>query len=225
MFDQFANFIQANKLYFDAAGALSSVLNLFAWLFGLTFLVIAWRRGRVRSVGLGPLSIQMKEEAVETTAAAVRAWRTDTPAKTVDVGKIRSTIERAFAPDIADSMIGKAVLWVDDNPDNNMLAVRALKKLRLEVEQVTSTDAALAALDRRPFDLIISDMGRGEDMRAGYDLLKRVRDRGNKVPFAVFAGSDKPEFRKEAAERGAQLSTNDMIELIDFVVTELGEKR
>jgi CheY-like chemotaxis protein len=119
-------------------------------------------------------------------------------------------------------MIGKSVLWVDDNPANNGLAVRALRKFRLDVEEATSTEAALEAFQRRRFDLVISDMGRGEDMRAGYTLLERLRDSGSKTPFFIFAGSDRPEFRREAAERGAQLSTNDMLELVDYVVKYLG---
>ena len=45
---------------------------------------------------------------------------------------------------------------------------------------------------------------------------------GNQVPFLIFAGSDSPEFRREAAERGAQLSTNDMLELIDHVILHDG---
>jgi hypothetical protein len=61
-------------------------------------------------------------------------------------------------------------------------------------------------------------------MRAGYDLLKSLRDSGSNVPFFIFAGSDTPEFRQEAAERGAQLSTNDMLELVDNVVKYLGAK-
>jgi hypothetical protein len=37
----------------------------------------------------------------------------------------------------------------------------------LDVEQAMSTESALAAMKRRHFDLVISDMGRGSDMRAG----------------------------------------------------------
>jgi hypothetical protein len=52
--------------------------------------------------------------------------------------------------------------------------------------------------------------------------LKRIRDSGSRVPFFIFAGSDTPEFRREAADRGAELSTNDMLELVDNVVKYLG---
>jgi len=139
------------------------------------------------------------------------------------VPDIRATISPAFAPGVADNLIGKSVLWVDDNPANNELVVRTLKKLRLNVEQATSTEEALAEMQHRRFDLVISDMGRGRDMRAGYGLLKAIRGRGSRVPFLIFSSSDKPEFRKEAAILGAQLSTNDMLELIAHVIKYLSK--
>ncbi len=61
-------------------------------------------------------------------------------------------------------------------------------------------------------------------MRAGYDLLKAIRVSGNNVPFLIFAGSDTAEFRREAAAQGAQLSTNDMLELIQQVIAHLDDE-
>ena len=55
------------------------------------------------------------------------------------------------------------------------------------------------------------------------DLPLVFRDQNNRVPFLIFAGSDRPEFRREAAEQGAQLSTNDMLELIDHIIKHLGK--
>lgn len=164
------------------------------------------------------------QEAVEAATIAARAWRAHAPNQKVDLDQIRLTVRRAFAPEVADHLIGKSVLWVDDNPGNNELAVRALTKLRLNVEQVTSTEAALESMQHRYFDLVISDMGRGTNMRAGYDLLKAIRVSGNNVPFLIFAGSDTAEFRREAAAQGAQLSTNDMLELIQQVIAHLDDE-
>ena len=217
-------FIQTHKPYFDAVSAISSVVTLLCWGFGSVLLWNAWRRQGIRSVSVGPLNFQMQQAAVEATAAAARDWQGRAPMKEVDVARIRSTVARAFDPETADRLVGKSILWVDDNPTNNELAVRALRKLQMEVEQVTSTEAGLAALRNRHFDLIISDMGRDGNMRAGYELLEKVRQHNDHIPFLIFAGSDTPEFRLEAQQRGAQLSTNDMIELIDKVVTELGER-
>jgi CheY-like chemotaxis protein len=196
------------------------VINLVAWLIGLTLLAVAIRRNRIHSVSVGPINIHMKEEAVNAAASAARAW----PGQEIDVPRIRATVDKAFTPEVANNLTGKAVLWVDDHPDNNKLVVRALRRLHLDVEQVPSTEAALAAMQRRPFDLVISDMGRAGNLRAGYDLLKALRDSGSKVPFFVFSSDDKPEFRREAKELGAQLSTNNMLELIDYVVSYLGGK-
>jgi CheY-like chemotaxis protein len=216
-------FVQVHKPYFELAQALSSAVNLFAWLLALVLLGIALRKNRIASLSVGPFSFQMvKEEAVVATATASRAWQAPLGEK-VDVPRLRNTVDRVFTPETLNNMTGKAILWVDDNPANNELAMRALRKFGLDIEQATNTEAAMAVFRRRKFDLVISDMGRGDDMRAGYTLLKLLRDSGSKVPYCIFAGSDKPEYRREAEERGAQLSTNDMIELVDHVVTSLGK--
>ena len=220
---EIANFIQSHRLYFDAAQGISSIINIVGWCLGTLFLFVAWRRKRIHSVVVGPIRVMMQEAAVEATATAARNWQAHTSSEKVDISRIRDTIGKAFAPQIADNLTGKSILWVDDNPVNNELAVRALRKLSLDVEQATTTQMGLDAMARRYFDLVISDMGRGSDLRAGYELLDAIRTQHNAVPFLIFAGSDNAEFRREAAQRGAQLSTNDMLELIDAVIRLLGK--
>lgn len=214
-------FVQKNKLLFDFAQALSTLISLVVWTFGGLLIWRAWRSNAIRSISVGPIEVAV-QEAVVATAAAQRSWQPSEGKKRIDMGRVRSMVSKAFIPEVAESMTGKSVLWVDDNPRNNDLAVRALRKLQLVVEQETSTEAGLARLKERHFDLVISDMGRGTNMQAGYELLAAVRASGSKVPFFIFAGSDRPEFRKAAAERGAQLSTNDMLELVDAVIATLG---
>lgn len=217
-------FLRSNQSYIDAVSALSSVINLLGWTLGGILLYRAWRSNAIHSVSVGPLNFRLEQEAVEAAAAASRDWNAKGGSQNVDVSRIRQTVGRAFTPEVADNLIGRSILWVDDNPANNELAVRALRKLQLEVEQATSTEQGLQEMGRRHYDLIISDMGRGDNMRAGYELLEAVRARGNQQPFLIFAGSDTPEFRREAKGRGAQLSTNDMLELIDTIVSYLGGK-
>lgn len=217
-------FITSNQGYIDAVAALSSVVNLLGWTLGGILLYRAWRSNAIHSVSVGPLNFRLEQEAVEAAAAASRDWNAKGGTQSIDVGRIRQTVGRAFAPEVSDNLLGRSILWVDDNPSNNMLAVRALRKMQLDVEQATSTEDGLAAMQRRHFDLVISDMGRGDNLRAGYELLEAVRAKGNNLPFLIFAGSDTPEFRREAKERGAQLSTNDMLELMDAIVSFLGSK-
>lgn len=216
------NFIQTHKPYVDATHALSSAVNLIGWCLGFVLLIRAWRRNAIKSVTVGPVGFQLQEAAEEAAVAAARDWKAKVPRQRLDVQKIRRTVGQAFTPQVADKLFGKSILWVDDIPTNNELGVRALRKLQLEVEQATSTEQALSAMQRRHYDLIISDMGRGSNMRAGYELLNAIRSQGNQEPYFIFAGEDRPEFRQEAAQQGAQLSTNDMLELVDQVIKYLG---
>lgn len=218
-------FVHDNKSYIDAAHALSSVINIVGWLLGAVLLTIAWRRNTIRSFQVGPVNFQMQEAAIEATATAARDWEGKTPTSSFDIARIRDTVGRAFVPDVIDNLIGRSILWVDDRPANNALAVRALRKFKLDVVERTSTDQAMAALAERRFDLVISDMGRGADMRAGYDLLARIRETDDAIPFLIFSSSDKAKHRQEALDRGAQLSTNSIIELIDFIIGHFGGRR
>ena len=72
---------------------------------------------------------------------------------------------------VSEEVAGKRVLWVDDRPEGNELEVIALTALKLDVKQVTTTEQAISDLRERRFDVVISDMKRGENEEAGYDLL------------------------------------------------------
>lgn len=56
----------------------------------------------------------------------------------------------------------KRILWVDDNPNNNIIERETMNKAGIEVIPAVSTDEALSQLAKNEFDLIISDMGRTE---------------------------------------------------------------
>lgn len=115
-----------------------------------------------------------------------------------------------------------SVLWVDDRPDNNRYERRALEAMGIQVELALATDEAIKKLDHQSFDLVISDMGRPGDPRAGYTLLDLLRDKGMSTPFVIYAGSRLPEHVKEARERGALGCTNSPQELILLVAGALG---
>ena len=115
----------------------------------------------------------------------------------------------------------KQILWVDDRPDNNRYERSAFESFGLKFTLALSTDEAVGILKDQKFTAIISDMGRREGPREGYKLLEAVRSSGDLTPFFIYAGSRGPEHRKEAAERGAQGTTNMASELIDMVVATL----
>ena len=113
------------------------------------------------------------------------------------------------------------ILWVDDRPNNNKYERKAFEAIGLTFSLVLSTGNALEVLKKDKFGAIISDMGRGEGPREGYVLLDAIRENGDKTPFVIYAGSKLPEHKREAAERGAQGSTNNPQELFTLVTNAL----
>lgn len=115
----------------------------------------------------------------------------------------------------------RSILWVDDRPDNNVYERRAFEGLGISFTLALSTAEALEILKRKKFSAIISDMGRKEGPREGYALLEALRERDSKTPFFIYAGSNAPEHKREAKEKGAQGSTNNPQELFNLVVGHL----
>lgn len=119
----------------------------------------------------------------------------------------------------------RRVLWVDDRPTNNVNERGALESVGLEFVLAESTQEALDILSREHFAAIISDMGRREGPREGYNLLEALRSTDRDTPFFIYAGSHAPEHQREAAARGAQGTTNIANELIEMVTSALEAQR
>ena len=115
----------------------------------------------------------------------------------------------------------RRILWVDDRPGNNTYERQVFESLGLTFDLAVSTDEALERLSSSRYGAIISDMGRREGPREGYRLLDAVRVSDTITPFFIYAGSNAPEHKREAAEHGAQGSTNRANELVDMVTQAL----
>ncbi|WP_146108327.1 response regulator [Actinokineospora auranticolor] len=77
------------------------------------------------------------------------------------------------------------VLWVDDNPDNNVHETIALERLGRFVVKATNSRAALDYLKELDIALVITDLHRGDDSDAGRDLAARLAGR---LPVVVYTG-------------------------------------
>jgi CheY-like chemotaxis protein len=117
----------------------------------------------------------------------------------------------------------RQVLWVDDRPDNNVHERKAMELLGIHFTLALSTAEALEMLSSRRFAAIISDMGRREGPREGYVLLEALRKVDTQTPYFIYAGSNAPAHKREAAARGAQGTTNNPRELFDMVMRALPE--
>ena len=119
-------------------------------------------------------------------------------------GGIDEPALRTHALGLIDEPDQKRVLWVDDKPDNNRSEMAALAKLQIDVHTVTSTRAAIEALenDREGFDLVISDWGRPWDgPGAGMRLLSTLRRAGSRLPLVFYHGESDPAARAARAEQ------------------------
>ena len=165
-------------------------------------------------------------EAAAALAAATVKSEAEKPGDKTALVKLSDTAEVAKAVDaVTPTTLQRArratVLWVDDNPSNNIFERQALEALGATFVLSTSTDDALAVLKRRSFDLIVSDMGRPPDGRAGYTLLEKLRSLGDRTPFIIYSSSRTLEQQDEARRRGALGSTNRPDELFGLVLSAL----
>ncbi len=163
----------------------------------------------------------------EATAALVAASVARPNADSTPQAAAQEAREAATAVDQVDRRtLRKAsaawALWVDDRPDNNIYERQSLEALGIRFVLAKSTDEALDKIATQRFDVVISDMGRPPDPQAGYTLLERLRESGNRTPFVIYAGSDAAEHRAEARRRGAIGSTNRANELFRYVLSALG---
>jgi CheY-like chemotaxis protein len=216
--------------------SLSSLIGILIWPALIVFLVLRFRvqlgeaaeelrttiRSREFSVKAGPGGLELTAGARAATALLEEAEATK-PDGGADPVRVKAAVDSAVEIISAQSTGARRqrILWVDDRPENNRLERRALEELGVEVRTSTSTQEALEILRSDRFDVVISDMGRPPDRRAGYTLLDTLRERGNDVPFVIYAGSRAPEHVEEARHHGAVGATNRSSELIELVVRAL----
>jgi DNA-binding response OmpR family regulator len=117
---------------------------------------------------------------------------------------------RKAPPIIADApdVVGR-LLWVDDHPQNNVFEARFFENHRIAVHNVTGSADALRLLAMYDYDLVVSDMGRGEDRLAGLKLTGQMRARGDNTPLLIYTvrpdGAEAQQAQREmVADAGAQ---------------------
>jgi phosphoserine phosphatase RsbU/P len=99
------------------------------------------------------------------------------------------------------------ILIADDQPDLIDALKLLLKGQGIETDAVTSPDAAIAALETRPFDLLLMDLNYTGDTtsgREGIDLLSRVQSLDHLLPIVVMTGWGNVDIAVEAMRRGVR---------------------
>ena len=80
------------------------------------------------------------------------------------------------------------ILWVDDQPHNNENERRMFRQLQVVIELAQSTDEAVKMAVANQYDVIVSDMERTGNGRAGLDLLERLQELNNTTPVIFYIG-------------------------------------
>ena len=88
---------------------------------------------------------------------------------------------------------GAQILWVDDHPENNRNEINMFQRLGAEIRTVENTEQAIQAIQKISFDLVLSDMARGDDQQAGLIFLKKLRTFEQKIPVIFYLGVFDPE--------------------------------
>ena len=114
--------------------------------------------------------------------------------------------------------VNSEILWVDDNPQNNVYERQAFEALGYHFTLASHTNQALELLKSNKYVAIISDMGRSEGSREGYVLLEQVRKMDTTVPYFIYAGSNSVENQKMTLSNGGQGTTNNPAELFQMVM-------
>jgi len=100
-------------------------------------------------------------------------------------------------PASSTALVGRHILWVDDNPQDVSYPREELERLGATVITATSTEEAMAAIEGSVhfFDFVITDMGRGPNPLAGIDLLNNLRGLGHPAKVIVYSTSDEARKR------------------------------
>jgi phosphoserine phosphatase RsbU/P len=99
------------------------------------------------------------------------------------------------------------MLVADDQPDLVDALRLLLKAEGIAIDAVHSPDAALAAVQQRPFDLVLMDLNYTGDTtsgREGIDLLSRLQAIDSTLPVVVMTGWGSVDLAVEAMRRGVR---------------------
>ena len=107
----------------------------------------------------------------------------------------------AQQPQVTSKYAGKRLLIADDDSDMRVLLAEYFRRLGFQVDERESGQAALEAAMAGRFDCFIFDVSMPG--MSGFDLLKRVRDRGIQTPALFLTAHDALADKVAGFEAGA----------------------
>jgi CheY-like chemotaxis protein len=197
---------------------LIGVIPTFLWVVLIIVAILLFRdkiqaRLLPRITGLKAFGIEATfvKEQLERAAEAAPAGSAS------DRDQVSRRAERLAAL-VEDSHL----LLVNDIPAEMFYVIQILEGLHINVDVAMSTKEALDALTRRPYDVVISDMRRGDVTDAGIRFINESRSRGVYRPTILSVGLFDPSLGTPAYAYGI---TNRVDELLNLVFDVLERVR
>jgi CheY-like chemotaxis protein len=133
----------------------------------------------------------------------------------------RSRLERRVARD-AELLRGSRVLWIDDEPSSTLTERGALTALGVVIDIAVTDSDAQARLSADHYDVVISDIARGDDGEAGMRFVATIRRYDEGVPILFYIRHLAP---KLGTPVGAMGITNRPDEIVDLLLDALARRR
>lgn len=143
----------------------------------------------VTGLKIGGIECSFVREGIQAAVALAQKHRT----WSVEVSEEEATLAMDRAARNLGRLQRARILWVDDSPENNFNEIKMLHQLRSDVETAKSTEEALALIGKNTYDIVLSDLRRGEDAGAGLAMLATLRQSHPALPVIFYVGEFAPE--------------------------------
>lgn len=144
------------------------------------------RLGSVEALGVKIVCMRESIEAALELAEKAPQWNVN-----VSPDDKRRVLDRARAH--FDVFRGAQILWVDDQPENNINERRMFRQMDVDIDTATSNDRALEMLRRARYDLVVSDIARAGQQTTGLDLARQMHQESICIAVILYVGEYKSE--------------------------------
>lgn len=117
----------------------------------------------------------------------------------------------------------RRILWVDDYPINNESVISFFEEQKIHFDIALTTEQGLRYYREELYDLIITDMGRGDESKAGITLIKELNLLHCQVPIIVYCSrSAIQKYADEAIKLGAYRVVNGIANITPLITDICG---
>jgi len=196
------------------------VLGVFSWLVSRHHTKLYSPSDYRQDSSFIEASVEQLEVAAALGAATARRLETEGhPDETAhEARKTVNRVARLITPTALLSARARRILWVDAHMNDSVFEREALQALGFAVVVAQTTQEAIAAFEREAFDIVVSDMCRPPDLRAGFTLLSQLRNYNIPVAYILYTRATTPDQQSEAWKRGALGIINRPGDLVALII-------